>query len=183
MTQKTVENIVEISLVFKELSMEKLLRLPEDRTAVGTLKEKVEIWSDEFEQTHVEAHNYPEEIRAFAKNKFEEEGWLKVNTKITYLYRDASNYKKWNECIVKGRMTGPQVREILSCCNDGMYFIPSQVGLPEEKFPDTTEDDHCWFELDEGSFQMTQQPATEEVTVEGIVEAFRESRDNWRDWM
>lgn len=183
MDKKTVENIVEISFVFMELAMKKLLRLPDDGTAANLLKEKVVGWSGEFEQGYVDTHNYQEELREFAIIKFEEEGWLKVNTKITYLYRDASNYKKWNECVVKGRISEAGIREILDCCQDRQYFIPSQVGLPEEKFRDTTDDDHCWFELYESGFQMTFQSETEAVTAETLVGAFRKSRGNWHDWM
>ncbi|MBP3585213.1 MAG: hypothetical protein J6J59_05960 [Peptococcaceae bacterium] len=70
-----------------------------------------------------------------------------LNTKIEYLYRDASNYKIYNECVVKGILTAEQREEIVDCLSEGEYFIPSQVGLPEKRFDDWTEDDHPWFEL------------------------------------
>jgi len=61
-----------------------------------------------------------------------------LNTKIEYLYRDASNYKVYNECVVKGIVTAEQRKEIVDCLNEGEYFIPSQVGLPEKRFDDWT---------------------------------------------
>ncbi len=183
MEQRTVENIVEISFAFMSLAKSKMLRLPDDGTASATLKNEILSWSEEFEARYEETGNYPEDIRDFAYAKFEEKGWLKVNTRVTYLYRDASNYKRWNECVVQGRMTAAQVHEILSCCSNGDYFIPSQVGMPEEKFSETTEDDHCWFEIGEGSFAMTLQSPTESITVDELVAAFRKCKGNWRDWV
>ena len=71
-----------------------------------------------------------------------------MNTKISYLYRDADNYKVYNECIVQGEISEEKNKQILDCCDMGEYFIPRQVGLPERKFDKyDTEVDHCWFEL------------------------------------
>ena len=183
MDQRTVENIVEISFAFISLAKSKMLRLPDDGTASAILKEEIISCSEEFEAGYEETGNYLENIRGFAYGKFEEKGWLLANTRITYLYRDASNYKRWNECVVKGRITAGQVHEILSCCNEGMYFIPSQVGMPEEKFSEETEDDHCWFEIGEGSFAMTLQPPTEGITVDELIQMFRDCKGKWKDWI
>ena len=38
-----------------------------------------------------------------------------MNTKIRYLYRDADNYKVFNECIVQGEISEEQVCKILDC--------------------------------------------------------------------
>ena len=57
-----------------------------------------------------------------------------MNTKISYLYRDADNYKRYNECIVAGTLSANQICTILDCCDMGEYFIPGQVGLPERRF-------------------------------------------------
>ena len=76
-----------------------------------------------------------------------------MNTKISYLYRDADNYKKVNECVIAGALTAEQICAIKDCCDMGEYFIPSQVGLPERRFDRYDPAvDHCWFELDEDSF-------------------------------
>lgn len=182
MNQRTVENIVEISFAFMSLAKSKILRLPDDGTASDILKEEIEAWSEEFESGYDETGNYLEEILEFSYAKFEEKGWLQVNTKISYLYRDASNYKVPNECVVRGRITARQIREIISYCDEENYFIPAQVGMPEEKFSDTTEDDHCWFEIREDSFAMTHQPPTEDMAVCELLDAFRKCKNNWYEW-
>lgn len=101
------------------------------------------------------------------------------NTKITYLYRDASNYKMTTEVILKGEITEEGKQTILDNLEDGEYFIPRQVGLPENRFEELTEDDHCYFELDENSFEITDLPATEDMTVKELVEKFRETEGCW----
>ena len=60
-----------------------------------------------------------------------------MNTKISYLYRDADNYKQYNECIVAGTLSAKQICTILDCCDMGEYFIPRHVGLPERRFDPT----------------------------------------------
>ena len=83
-----------------------------------------------------------------------------MNTKISYLYRDASNYKVPNECIVRGLLTDEQTKAILDCL-DRDNFIPSQVGLPERRFDRfDPEEDTCWFELYESGFEPTDAEAT-----------------------
>lgn len=104
-----------------------------------------------------------------------------LNTRISYLYRDASNYKVFNEAIVKGVLTEEQQAFILSCLYDGEYFIPSQVGLPGERFGSETEDDHCWFELSEGFAKTTQQKPTVEITTQELIAAFLAAKDNWEE--
>lgn len=57
-----------------------------------------------------------------------------MNTKIEYLYRDASNYKKINQVIVSGTFDEAQKESIQDCLSEGEYFIPRQVGFPEMRF-------------------------------------------------
>ncbi len=57
-----------------------------------------------------------------------------MNTKISYLYRDADNYKMHNKCVIAGTLTTEQARTIKDSCEMGEYFIPRQVGLPERRF-------------------------------------------------
>ena len=105
-----------------------------------------------------------------------------MNTKISYLYRDADNYKVYNECIVQGEISEDQIRQILDCCDMGEYFIPRQVGLPERKFDEyDTEADHCWFELSQEGFEYTEQPANVSLTAQQLTENFSACRDNWQD--
>lgn len=105
-----------------------------------------------------------------------------MNTKISYLYRDADNYKVYNECIVEGELSKEQIRSIMDCCDMGEYFIPSQVGMPERKFDEyDAEADHCWFEISEEGFERTDQPANIPLTARQLVENFTFRKDNWDD--
>ena len=102
-----------------------------------------------------------------------------MNTKISYLYRDASNYKVPNECIVRGLLTDEQTKVILDCL-DVDNFIPSQVGLPERRFDRfDPEEDTCWFELYESGFEPTDAEATVDLSVEELVSRFLSKKNHW----
>lgn len=103
------------------------------------------------------------------------------NTIFRYLYRDASDYKQYNECIVKGAISEEEKKLIIGCLNDGEYFIPSQVGLPEQRFDKITMDDHCWFELHESGIQVTGDRPTVDVNIKDLVQAFCDKKDRWDD--
>lgn len=105
-----------------------------------------------------------------------------MNTQIRYLYRDASNYKVENECVVAGTFTQEKIAQILDCCDLGEYFIPTQVGLPEQRFDRyDPEEDHCWFELSEDGFEETAKPATVGISAEQLVENFAAAKEHWND--
>lgn len=102
-----------------------------------------------------------------------------MNTRISYLYRDASNYKVPNECIVRGLLTDEQTKAILDCL-DRDKFIPSQVGLPEKRFDRfDPEEDTCWFELYESGFDPTDAEATVDMSVEELVSRFLSKKNHW----
>lgn len=84
-----------------------------------------------------------------------------MNTKIYYLYRDASNYKQNNEIVVEGEFTEEQVNSIIASLEVGEYFIPENVGWECERFVEWGEDDHPYCEIDENCFELTNEPATE----------------------
>lgn len=105
-----------------------------------------------------------------------------MNTKISYLYRDADNYKVHNECIVQGEISEEQIRQILDSCDMGEYFIPRQVGMPERKFDEyDAEAGHCWFELDKEGFEYTEQPSNVSLTLQQLTENFVACKDKWQD--
>lgn len=106
-----------------------------------------------------------------------------MNTRIEYLYRDASNYKKSNQVIVAGVLSEAQKQTIQECLSGGEYFIPRQVGFPEIRFEEITEDDHCWFELSTENFYETTQNVTVKMTADEVVNAFLSAKDNWQDTM
>lgn len=103
-----------------------------------------------------------------------------MNTRISYLYRDTDNYKVYNECVVKGDITGEQKKTILSCLEDEENFIPHKVGLPERRFDKyDPEVDHPWFELQEGGFEPTDCEPTIEMDTDTLVEQFKRWKGKW----
>lgn len=97
------------------------------------------------------------------------------NTKIEYLYRDASNYKVFNEAIVAGTADEQLIQTILNCLDEGEYFIPSIVGLPSKQFDDIGEDDHPWFELYESSFSETTLEPTVDMSLKELAARFQKA--------
>lgn len=101
-----------------------------------------------------------------------------MNTRIRYLYRDASNFKQNGEIVVGGQITFADLEPFL---DDGIYFVPEDVGLshPGERWntdlglPFPTEDDHPSCELEEGSFESTNDPA--EVDAQVLIDRFRQA--------
>ncbi len=105
-----------------------------------------------------------------------------ANMKISYLYRDADNYKVYNECIIPGTLTKTQQETILNCLDEETYFIPNLVGLPEKRFEvfDPAVD-HPWFELDEDSFEETTAQPNVFVTADELVASFCRCKGCWMD--
>lgn len=113
-------------------------------------------------------------MAAVVKNDVEQ------RTEISYLYRDASNYKKTTTVVINGRVTVEQIKTVLECLDEGMYFIPNQIGFPENRFEEADfAVDHCWFEMDEYSFKLTNEPATMQLTPDDVVKLFLKKKDNW----
>jgi len=67
-----------------------------------------------------------------------------MNTELTYLYRDASNYKFFCSVILSGDI---RLSELCNYLHEGDYFIPERVGLKSLVPVVTNEDDHIWHEL------------------------------------
>lgn len=106
---------------------------------------------------------------------------MEINTRIAYLYRDACNYKSHNEVVVAGKISDEQMEIVLDSLDEGLYFIPSQIGLPEIRFEEETEDDHPWFELERYGFCLTTDAPTVDITIEQLVEAFANAaEEGWK---
>ncbi len=109
-----------------------------------------------------------------------------MNTRISYLYRDASNYKMPNEAVVAGSITECQIDLIIDSLDEGEYFIPRMVGLPEKRFGEFTEDDHCWFELRREGFKATTEEPNVDMTADELAGKFFAAKGNWKkgelDW-
>lgn len=104
-----------------------------------------------------------------------------MNTKINYLYRDAHNYKMWNEYVVKGVLTEEQQKLIIDSLHEGEYFIPRKVGLPEGRFDKWNSADHIWFEMSGDAFEITDKPASIAITTDELVKAFINCKGKWEE--
>ncbi len=106
-----------------------------------------------------------------------------MNTRIDYLYRDGDNYKVQNTCVVAGAITKEQIESIIDSLEDGEYFIPRLVGMPEKKF-DTydPQSDHPYFELGKYSFSPTDAEPTLTLNVGNLVELFCAHKGNWKEY-
>lgn len=102
-----------------------------------------------------------------------------MNTRISYLYRDADNYKQHNEAVVAGEITQSQINTIMGALDEQEYFIPHQVGLPEKRFEETTCADHAWFELPQDAFESVDAEPTVDITVEDLAAAFQRAAGYW----
>ncbi len=87
------------------------------------------------------------------------------NTQISYLYRDADNYKNRTTIVVAGLINKEGIDKIIDSLEDGLWFIPEQIGLPVCRFEDITEADHCFCELEEGDFEPTDKEPDKDVTI------------------
>lgn len=107
-------------------------------------------------------------------------GWLaRVNTKISYLYRDADNYKMRHEVVIAGSMSEEQEKAIEDSLDEGVYFIPSQVGLPDDRFGSVTAADHPWFEW--VGVEPTADRPTLHVTAEELTAKFVDAENGWTE--
>lgn len=98
-----------------------------------------------------------------------------ANTQITYMYRDASNWKQFETVVLAGEMTPEEIDLILRRLEDGNLFLPEQVGLPRLQFrwPTLNEDDHVYHELTREDIEIVDLPPTIEMSAKELVENFR----------
>lgn len=104
---------------------------------------------------------------------------LYKNTRIKYLYRDASNYKNINEVVVSGVFSEIQIKDILDCRYDGESFIPEQIGWPLIRGWDVNEDDHPFADIDIDCFEETDDEPTIDMTAEETFQAFLACKNKW----
>ena len=110
--------------------------------------------------------------------------WKRANTKFSFLYRDADNYKTHNVFVLRGLYKTEEIREIKACC-DGDNFIAEQVGLWHDLPGDgtVTEADHCWSEIysddDALGFEVSYEPPTVDMSFQDLLENFRKAKYHW----
>ena len=99
----------------------------------------------------------------------------KANTKIEYLYRDAENYKKWEDVVVRGHFSMNDISEFL---HEHEYFIPSVVGLRDLQEEPFHHYDHVWHEI--WKIYPTDDRPTTGIRSEQLIQSFRDaSKSDW----
>ena len=100
-----------------------------------------------------------------------------MNTKFSYLYRDAGNYKTFNEIILPGIITLEQIDPFLK---EQTFFIPSEVGLPDLQRELFSVDDHIWHEIE--TIELTQEQPTIITEASSLLNNFRTAcKKNWNE--
>lgn len=101
-----------------------------------------------------------------------------MNIKLSYLYRDYANYKKFNEIIFHNPDALPVdliesvIREHLI---DGEWFYASEWKLPDLHFDSwDPEDDHFFHEFE--SVEETTEPPTSSISIEAFLEVVRKAK-------
>lgn len=108
-----------------------------------------------------------------------------ANTEITYMYRDAANYKESKSVVVEGRVTEHQAKAIAACCEkiteSRFYFIPGQVGLDDLQEGKWDNDlDHPYHTIT--SIRCTDLNALGAMTMNDLVAAFiKTASAGWDD--
>lgn len=100
-----------------------------------------------------------------------------MNTRLGYLYRDACNYKKFNDVVLSGIIQEKQIKPLLK---DKLFFIPSDVGLPDLQDDPFSVDDHIWHEIEK--IELTENSPTLEIGASLLIEKFKDaSQNNWNE--
>lgn len=173
--------ICEMSYLFGYYMAENVLKDSTVPCSLDNFKERVGDWAKDFIDEDPEMLS----IDDFLCGKLVEIGWKDLvgctdNTEIWYTYRDASNYKLHTTVVIPGIVSDAQEKTIRDCLMDNEWFLPAQVGLPDDNKYSGTEDDHPFFEL--CSFETVSKPVTkgfENLTPEILVERFLKAKDNW----
>jgi hypothetical protein len=114
-----------------------------------------------------------------------------MNIRLEYLYRDASNYKRWAEVVFENpqALSAAEVMETLGDATkrwrlfaDVLHFRPERVGLPtcyltEIGYPES-EDDMDLHEVHR--VVATEQPCTDRRTIERFLADLGASRGSPR---
>jgi hypothetical protein len=98
-----------------------------------------------------------------------------LNTKFGYFYRDACNYKTYNEVVLEGKLEKIFLKQFLF---EGTFFVPSEIGLPDlQSFPLKVYD-HIWHEID--FCESTKEKPTVKISANELLKYFKISYGkNW----
>ena len=109
----------------------------------------------------------------------------RMNLKLSYLYRDASNYKRHGEIVLAGLPEeGVATFEaaLRNALHEGAFFIAGQVGVPEVFHwlhgYARGDDDHCYHEF--SGVEATDSAPTDPRTPAVLLAAYQKaSREGW----
>lgn len=96
-----------------------------------------------------------------------------MNTKITYQYRDAENYKKWDSVVIQGVIS---LNALIPFLFDKEFFIPSEVGFKDLQELPIQEYDHIWHEILDVS--PTNDEPTHSIGADYLLQSFQKASDN-----
>lgn len=100
-----------------------------------------------------------------------------MNTKFSYLYRDAWNYKKFHSLILPGVVSLEKIEPFL---RDHTFFIPSEVGLPDFQEEVFKSYDHIWHEIE--AIELTAAQPTITTEASSLLDNFRIAhKKNWNE--
>ncbi len=93
-----------------------------------------------------------------------------VNTRLDYLYRDASNYKQTSSVVFTGTLSAADRERFVAALDRGEWFIAEQVGLVNlrERWASPSEDDHIWHES--AGLWPTDEPADDGRSIVEFVD-------------
>ena len=74
-------------------------------------------------------------------------------------------------------MNEAEMKEIWDCLEEGTYFLPGQVGLPDDNRYSGTEDDLDWFELE--NITITNREPTVNLSAQDLLQRFQKAKDAW----
>lgn len=94
------------------------------------------------------------------------------STRVSYMYRDGSNYKQHRDAIFAGEITQAERAVIRDALDGDAHFFPAQVGLDVlyTGWPTHYEDDHPWHELTE--LEVVDLEPTQDETIHGFAQRF-----------
>jgi hypothetical protein len=108
------------------------------------------------------------------------------NIKLSYLYRDAGNYKKWAD-VVFSNPDGSTLEEVTKALKDAFLqdglFIAHQIRIPQAFLfdrGDATSDDHCFHEF--GSVEVSSEAPNDAYSrsiTQFIIEVNKEAKRGW----
>ena len=108
-----------------------------------------------------------------------------MNTRLEYLYRDASNFKNLGEIVFAGEFDDALLNRLRTSFHEGDWFIASQVRIPDLYFIEypINDDDHCWHEFSQLTATGDEPNDSEMRTfADFVLECEQARNEGWREF-